>query len=70
MITLYTTPPLWGLPSISPHCTKLETWLRIADIPYKVEITADFNKAPKGKIPFIEYEGELIGDSTLIIRDV
>ena len=54
MITLYTTPPLWGLPSISPHCTKLETWLRIADIPYKVEITADFTTAPKGKIPFIE----------------
>ncbi len=68
MITLYTTPPLWGLPSISPPCMKLETWLRIAHIAYEIEIPMDFTKAPKGKIPFIEYEGKLIGDSTLIIE--
>ncbi|EGJ29215.1 MULTISPECIES: Tom37 metaxin N-terminal-like domain-containing protein [Moorena] len=68
MITLYKAPPLWGLPSISPPCIKLETWLRIANIAYDIEITKDFTKAPKGKIPFIEYKGELIGDSTIIIE--
>nr|WP_293092223.1 glutathione S-transferase family protein [Moorena sp. SIOASIH] len=47
---------------------KLETWLRIANIAYDIEIPKDFAKAPKGKVPFIDYEGKLIGDSTLIIE--
>ncbi|MEQ9369404.1 MAG: glutathione S-transferase N-terminal domain-containing protein [Coleofasciculus chthonoplastes F3-SA18-01] len=70
MITLYTAPSFWGLPSISPPCMKLETWLRMANLPYQtVIVTAqDFAIAPKGKIPFISYKGKLFGDSTLIIE--
>jgi glutathione S-transferase len=70
MITLYTAPPLWGLPSMSPACLKLETWLRIAKIPYQaVTVSAsNFEQAPKGKIPFIEYQGKFFGDSSLIIE--
>ncbi|MGF1959923.1 MAG: glutathione S-transferase family protein [Aulosira sp. DedVER01a] len=47
---------------------KLETWLRMAKIFYKTNTNIDLAAAPKGKIPFIEYQGELIGDSTLIIE--
>jgi glutathione S-transferase len=70
IITLYTAPSLWGLPSISPPCMKLETWLRMAKLPYKcVVLTAEnLALAPKGKIPFINYQGKLIGDTTLIIE--
>ncbi len=70
MITLYTTFPKWGLPSLSPPCMKLEAWLRMAKLPYKkvTELHLHFEKAPKGKVPFIEYQGKLIGDSTLIIE--
>lgn len=68
MITLYTTPPLWSLPSISPACMKLEIWLRMAKLPYKIDTELNFALAPKGKIPFIEYKGQYIGDSTLIIE--
>ena len=70
MIALYTTPAQWGLPSFSPPCMKLETWLRIAKLPYQsvTELYLHFEKAPKGKIPFIDYQGKLIGDSTLIIE--
>lgn len=68
MITLYTTPPLWGLPSISPACMKLETWLRMAKLPYTIDTSLNFALAPKGKIPFIEYQGKFVGDSTLIIE--
>ena len=69
MIILYTTPPIWGLPSMSPACAKLETWLRMAKLPYKtVDASVNFSIAPKGKIPFIEYQGKLVGDSTLIIE--
>ncbi|MFB2983862.1 glutathione S-transferase family protein [Microseira sp. BLCC-F43] len=68
MITLYTTPSVWGIPSTSPACAKLETWLRIAKIPHKTDRTANIAAAPKGKIPFIEYQGKLVGDSTLIVE--
>lgn len=70
MITLYTTPPLWRLPSISPLCMELETWLRMAKLPYRtLTVTAlDLAAAPKGKIPFIEYQGKRFSDSTLIIE--
>ena len=68
IITLYTTPPLWGLPSISPPCMKLETWLRIAKLPYKRVTEINLAEAPKGKVPYIDYQGKRIGDSTLIIE--
>lgn len=70
MITLYTSPSLWGLPSISPACMELETWLRMAKLSYKsVIVTIDkVELAPKGKVPFIDYQGKLIGDASLIIE--
>jgi glutathione S-transferase len=42
----------------------------MAKLPYKkVIITAQsFELAPKGKIPFIDYQGKLIGDAALIIE--
>jgi glutathione S-transferase len=67
MIDLYLLPPLWGLPSISPATMKLETWLRMAEIPYEPR-PADMAEAPKGKVPYIRHQGALMGDSTLIIE--
>lgn len=57
----------WGLPSISPFCLKLQTWLRIAGIPYSTVVDATPFGAPKGKLPFIEHEGQRIGDSGFAI---
>lgn len=67
MITLYQASSAWGLPSGSPFCLKLETCFRIFHIPFQTVYINDFGKAPKGKVPYIEYKGELIGDSGLII---
>ena len=68
---LYTTPFCWNLPSNSPACAKLETWLRMAGVEYD-KPALDLARAPKGKIPFVgEGEGDdevLMGDSTLIIE--
>lgn len=47
---------------------KLEAWLRMAKLDYKTDTSVNIDIAPKGKIPFIEYQGKLIGDSTLIIE--
>lgn len=70
MITLYTAPPLWGLPSISPPCLELETWLRMAKLAYTpiLVTAANAELAPKGKLPFIGYQEKLIGDVNLIIE--
>jgi glutathione S-transferase len=59
---------MFGIPNISPFCCKLETWLRITKIPYEVVDTPDPKKGPKGKLPFIEDAGRVIGDSSAIIN--
>lgn len=66
MITLYQIPPAFGLPSLSPFCTKVENYLRMAGIPYETKV-ADLRKAPKGKVPFVKHEGRILADSTFII---
>ncbi|MCX6118751.1 MAG: glutathione S-transferase family protein [Proteobacteria bacterium] len=60
-------PQGWDVPNMSPFCIKLETYLRMTKIPYVLG-KGNPMKAPKGKIPYIEYKGELIGDSGLIIE--
>ena len=69
MIVLHTLPGAWELTSLSPFCTKLETWLRMAGLPFEAR-PADPRRAPKGKCPFVESEGCLIGDSQLIIQQL
>jgi glutathione S-transferase len=66
-LVLHETPGAWGAPSISPFCIKLECYLRMAGIEYEARV-ADFRRAPKGKIPFVEIDGRLVGDSQLIIE--
>lgn len=65
MITLYVSGPNFGLPDGSPFVSKLEILLKMAGLPYKTA-TANFVKAPKGKIPYIDIDGQQMGDSTLI----
>ena len=69
-IKLFQSPPAYALAgSGSPPCFKLETWLRIAGIPYENGGWPSMTKPPpKGKIPYIEDDGVLIGDSTLIVE--
>ena len=67
MIRLYQFPPIWGLPSVSPFCMKVEIYLRMADLAYEVVPTANPRRAPKGKLPYIDDDGKLIADSGLIV---
>jgi len=66
-IKLFQFPRMFGIPNVSPFCCKLETWLRIAGVPYEVVDTPDPRKGPKGKLPFIEDAGVRIGDTSLIV---
>lgn len=65
MITLYTFGPALGLPDLSPFVMKAELLLKMADLPYQCN-THGFRQAPKGKLPYIDDDGERIADSTLI----
>jgi glutathione S-transferase len=65
MITLYSFGPAFGLPDPSPFVTKAEVLLKMAGLPYKTD-TGGFNKAPKGKLPYIVDDGDTIADSTFI----
>jgi glutathione S-transferase len=65
VITLYTFGPGWGLPDPSPFVMKAEMLLKIAGLPYRID-SKGFSKAPKGKLPYIDDDGERIADSTFI----
>ena len=59
--------PNWGIPNISPFCLKVETFLKMAKIPYQNIYDFDIRKAPKKRFPYIEIEGKKIADSEFII---
>jgi len=68
MLRVFTFGPAWGLPSAGPFALKLLAWLKLAGIPYEQVHEDNPRKGPKGKNPWIEFEGERIGDSELIIE--
>jgi glutathione S-transferase len=67
MITLHKFVPAWGLPDISPFCTKVETYLRMTGWQYQTKL-GDSRKAPKQKLPYIELQGSTVCDSNDIVR--
>jgi len=67
-LIVHQLPGAWDLPSISPFCLKLETYLRMVDIPHRVVVDATPFGAPKRKLPYIEHRGQRIGDSGFIIE--
>ena len=60
----------WGVPfdTAAPFPLKLDSWLRMADVPFEFVVANDPNKGPKGKSPWIEYGDLRMGDSSLIIE--
>jgi glutathione S-transferase len=67
-LRVFTFPPDWGLPTVGPFALKLLAWLELAGISYEQVVEANPRKGPKGKNPWIELDGERIGDSELIIE--
>ncbi|XP_078695084.1 failed axon connections homolog isoform X3 [Branchiostoma floridae x Branchiostoma belcheri] len=65
-VYLHAPPPVKAIPCLTPFGMKLETYLRMADIPF--EHMYGISMGPKGKIPWIEYNGEAMGDSGLILE--
>ncbi len=68
MIRLHQFAPAFGLPNASPFCMKLETYLRMAGLPYELVNSGDVLRAPKGKLPFIDDDGTRVADTSFIIE--
>jgi glutathione S-transferase len=67
MLTVYKFGPIGRCPDISPFVIKLETWLRMAGIPYAAAYGKHV-KQPLGKLPAVLDDGVVIPDSSLIIE--
>lgn len=67
MITLYGGGAHFGQPDGSPFVIKAEFLLKLANVPFK-RGKMSFRQAPKGKIPYIEDGGVILGDSHFIMR--
>jgi glutathione S-transferase len=67
MIKLYQFAPAWEVSNLSPFCLKVETYLRMAELPYEV-LYSNPLQAPKGQLPFLEDNGKRIADSRFIIE--
>jgi glutathione S-transferase len=67
MLTVYKFGPIGRCPDISPFVIKLETWLRMAGIPYATAY-GKHAKQPLGKLPVVLDDGVVIPDSSLIIE--
>jgi glutathione S-transferase len=65
VITLYAFGPAFGLPDPSPFVLKVETLLKMSGRAYRIA-TDGLGKAPKGKLPYIDDDGERVADSTFI----
>lgn len=58
------------LPSLSPYCLKVETWLRLAGLKYENVDHKMKYKSKKGQLPFVEVNGDEIADSAIIIKQL
>lgn len=66
MITLYQFQAAFNQVSGSPFSVKGHVLLKMAGRDYVVENLVDPRKAPKGKLPYIDDEGEKIADTAFI----
>lgn len=67
MVTLFQYPGHYGLSSVSPFCTKVELYLRLAGIPHEVK-NGNPQSSPTKKLPTARIEGQVVADSGLIIE--
>jgi len=55
----FSTGKTLGLPNPSPFCMKLETYLRLAGLPYTVHTLRGRPGSATGKAPYIHLDGKI-----------
>lgn len=67
MITLYSYPPLFGVADNNGYGLKVFAFMRLAGLPFTHEHIFDASAAPRGQLPYIVDDGEIVGDSGTIV---
>jgi glutathione S-transferase len=67
MLVLYSYPGLFGVADNNGYGLKVFAFLRLAGIPFTHRQVFDASAAPRGQLPYVEDDGEAIGDSDIII---
>jgi glutathione S-transferase len=67
MIILYSYPPLFGVADNNGYGLKVFAFLRLTCLPFLHEHVFDASAAPRGQLPYIVDDSEVIGDSDTII---
>ena len=67
MITLYSYPGLFGVADNNGYGLKVFAFLRLVGLAFVHEHILDASEAPRGQLPYIVDDGEIIGDSQTII---
>jgi glutathione S-transferase len=65
MMELYVFGPGFGLPDPSPFCLKGIILMEMSGLPY-TRVRGNLQKAPKGKLPVLHDDGEVIPDTSFI----
>ena len=69
MIKLFCFGPHFGVADPSPFVLKVATYMKMAGIEFESHADIrNLQRAPKGKLPYIEDDGELVADSFFIIK--
>jgi glutathione S-transferase len=67
MITLYSYPELFGVADNNGYGLKVFAFLKLTGVPFTHRHIFDASGAPRGQLPYIDDDGEAIGDSETII---
>jgi glutathione S-transferase len=67
MIALYSYPKLFGVADNNGYGLKVFAFLKLTGLPFTHEHIIDASAAPRGQLPYITGDGEVIGDSDTII---
>ena len=70
MLTLYSYPTLFGVADNNAYGLKVFAFLKLAGVPFRHENIFDASAAPRAQLPYIEDDGEAIGDSEAILAHV
>src|SRR5712672_3627742 len=66
MLTLYSYPELFGVADNNGYGLKVFAFLKLAGVPFSHQHIFDASSAPRGQLPYIDDDGEAIGDSDTI----
>ena len=70
MLTLYSYPELFGVADNNGYGLKVFAFLQLAGVPFRHEHIFDASAAPRGQLPYIDDDGETVGDSETIIAHI